>query len=247
MALSVLLELKHISKSFGHARVLSDLSCEFDDNSVYALLGPNGSGKTTLFNLITGFIKPDHGTILFKDRNVRERPPVRLARDGIARTFQSVKLFRSLTVFENLLIALRDKPDDFLTGALLGSKSSSLKPWRERVGARLNEFHLYEDRGRRAGELSFGQQRLLHFAMATTNPFDIILLDEPVAGLQPRFVEEMLTRLKAIKKAMIVVEHNSDFLRQLRPEVLFLSAGKIIASGEYDEVMNNPRVRENYL
>jgi branched-chain amino acid transport system ATP-binding protein len=243
----MLLSVEHVVKSFGQVCVLSDISCSFDFGRVYALVGANGSGKTTLFNLMTGLLQPDRGVVFFNGKNIRGRSTVRLAQSGVARTFQSVKAFQSLTVAENLLTALRNKPDEALWGALLRSHSDLSKPWHDRVDALLEEFHLYDHRTQLAGALSYGQQKLLHFAMITANPFEILLLDEPVAGLQPNFVEETLVRLRAIKKTIIVVEHDMNFIKQLQPEVLYLANGHIIARGTYDEVMGNQRVQETYL
>ena len=243
----MLLSLQHIAKRFCGISVLLDVSCSFRDGCRYALVGANGSGKTTILNIVSGFIRADSGQATFNGRSISGRPAVQHARNGIARTFQSVKLFRSLSVFDNLLIALRDKPDEVLLGALIGRPAQLTDRWRNRISAVLTEYNLQNYSDHLAGELSYGQQKLLHYAMATVNPFELLLLDEPVAGLQPNSIDEMLVRLKAIDKAVVVVEHNMDFIRELDAEVLFLAEGRIIAQGTLDEVMSEQRVRESYL
>ena len=244
---TTLLSLQCIEKRFDGVRVLSGLSFLFENMERYTLLGANGSGKTTLLNLISGFIQADAGKVVFKGKQIIGDSTFKVARRGIARTFQSIKLFGSHTVAENMFIALRGKPDETLWGALLGGPSNLTTAYREKVDEMLEEFHLQNHRAHLACELSYGQQKLLHFAMATANPFDILLLDEPVAGLQPEFVNEMLGRIKKIKKMVIVVEHNVDFIKGLESEVLFLANGRIIAHGRYDNLMSNKDVWSTYM
>ncbi|MBV8977327.1 MAG: ATP-binding cassette domain-containing protein [Alphaproteobacteria bacterium] len=242
----MLLELNRIRKSFGTVPVLSNVTYSFRAGGRYAVVGPNGSGKSTLLNVISGFTRPDGGTINFHGRNITRRSPGWLARSGVARTFQSVKVFGSLTARENVLIALRNKPDERVTGALLGASAASIPNLLAKANEALQQVGLEDHQGKLAAELSFGQQKLLHFAMVTVNAFDLLLLDEPVAGLEPKFVDVVLTRLMNSAEAIIVVEHSGEFIRRLSPEVLFLANGKIVASGPYDDVMNSPAARESY-
>ncbi len=242
-----MLEIRNICKHFDGVTVLRDVSFSFLEGEVYGVLGPNGSGKTTLLNIVSGYLRPDSGRAVFNGTNATGKSPAALARSGIARTFQSVKLFRSLSVRDNLSIALRGKPDENLWTAAVGKHAHSIPLWGERVEELLEEFHLSGVRQHLASELSFGQQKLLHLAMALANPSKLLLLDEPVGSLQSTFVEQISEKLRALKQTILIVEHNLDFIRQLVSEVLFLSGGKIIARGTFDEVMSNPKVRESYL
>lgn len=242
-----LVEIQGVSKHFDGVAVLRDLTFSIESDVAYALLGPNGAGKTTLLNIIAGYLRPDRGRVTFRGHNVSNRSPARLARAGIARTFQSVKLFGTLSVKDNLLIALRDKPDENLWTAAFGKHADSIFRWNERVEQLLEEFYLTKVRGHRASELSFGQQKLLSLAMALANPSRLLLLDEPVGSLQSEIAEQISEKLRALKQTMLIVEHNLDFVREFASEILFLSGGKIIARGEFDDVMANPRVRESYL
>nr|VFJ67883.1 MAG: branched-chain amino acid transport system ATP-binding protein [Candidatus Kentron sp. DK] len=240
-----MLRISNLHKSFGNVPVLSGLNYNFEAGVTYALMGANGSGKTTLFNLIGGFMPCDSGEILLHEKALNQLPPHRIATLGVSRTFQDLRLLHELTVEENLLIALRDKPDENLLHALLGRAFNDI--YREKVAHTLERVRLTEASGQKAGNISYGQQKLLTLGMALINDAEVLLLDEPVAGVQPHYREEIANLITEIKKTIIVIEHDPDFIQRITGNVLFLNEGAIIAEGDYATLRKNRRVQEAYL
>lgn len=238
-----MLKIKNLSKSFGSNVVLKDLTYHFKPKHIYALMGANGSGKTTLFNIISGFLHADSGTILFNAKDISTFTPHRIAYLGVSRTFQDMRLIPTLSVYDNLLLALKDKKTEKLPYAFLPAKKQSYP----RIEELLKQTHLWGVRHSKASEISYGQQKLLNLAIAMANDFDVLLLDEPVAGVQPEYRLQILELIKRLNKTIIVVEHNPEFLEALTEDILFLDGGKIIAEGSYDTIKSNKQVQEAYL
>ena len=242
--METILKIKNLNKHFGCNQVLKNFAYEFKEKSIYALMGANGSGKTTLFNLLSGFIERDSGQILFKKNSLENLKPYQISNLGLSRTFQDMRLIPSLSVYDNILLALKNKKSEKLLNAFLPQKKSLYK---EKINRILAQTHLEKVQNSNAQDISYGQQKLLNLAVVMANDFDLLLLDEPVAGVQPEFREEILNLIKSFKKTIIVIEHNPQFLEKLTDNILFLEGGKIIVEGNYDTIKNNKQVQKAYL
>jgi neutral amino acid transport system ATP-binding protein len=240
---TALLAVEGLTKRFGGVAAVADCSFAVEEGSVTALIGPNGSGKTTAFNLITGYLPADAGSVTFAGRIVRRPDPTRLARAGLARTFQRARVFHELSVVENLAVA-QQQPWSALLRRALGRAE------RERANALLDEFGLTRVAHDRAGSLSFGQRKLLEFASLLMGEPRLVLLDEPAAGVNPVMVETMerhIRELHARGLTFLVVEHDMHLVMRLSDTVIVLDHGTAIARGAPLEVQRDPRVLDAYL
>jgi ABC-type branched-subunit amino acid transport system ATPase component len=220
-------------------------ACSFavEEGSVTALIGPNGSGKTTAFNLITGYLSADSGSVTFAGRAVRRPDPTRLARAGLARTFQRARVFSELTVLENLAVALQQPWRSLLRQALGRTE-------RERADALVEEFGLTRVAHDRAGSLSFGQRKLLEFASLLMGEPRLVLLDEPAAGVNPVMVEAIERHIRDLNTrglTFLVVEHDMQLVMRLSDTVIVLDHGTTIATGTPLEMQKDPLVLDAYL
>jgi ABC-type branched-subunit amino acid transport system ATPase component len=247
---SLPLGCKNVSKSFDGVRALADASLEFPRSGVTAIIGPNGAGKTTLLNVITGFLRPDAGKCLLGDRELTGLPAHKIARLGIARTFQDLRLISQVSVLENVLVARPNQRGERLLHALfrVGVAAEEKKNrtqamhWLAFVGldAVANDF---------AGELSYGQQKLLTLACCLATDADTLLLDEPVAGIQPDRVEQILDLLRELRdlgKMIVFIEHNIAAVRKIADSVIVMDHGKVIAQGKPSDVLERPEIIEAY-
>ena len=239
-----MLEIRELYKSFGSNSVLEGFSYHFRPRTIYALMGANGSGKSTLFNLISGFLASDSGEIRLREQDISNLKPHQISNLGIARTFQDIRLIPSLSVYDNILLALKGKKSEKLLYSLLPQKNENYK---EKIEQIITQTHLQNIKYSKAEDISYGQQKLLNLAVAMANSFDILLLDEPVAGVQPEFREEILEIIRGFNKTIIVIEHNPEFIEALTSNILFLDGGKIIAQGDYATIKSNPQVQKAYL
>jgi ABC-type branched-subunit amino acid transport system ATPase component len=239
-----MLKITNLSMSFGSNVVLKDFNYHFKPQTIYALMGANGSGKTTLFNLLSGFLKANSGEILFRDKDINNTLPHQIANIGIARTFQDMRLIPTLSVYDNILLAFKNKYSEQLTSALLPFKKHQLT---KQIDDILKQTHLLDVKDSKASDISYGQQKLLNLAVALANDFELLLLDEPVAGVQPEYREQILQLIQSFNKTVIVIEHNPEFLEKLTENILFLDGGKIVADGNYQSIKENKQVQEAYL
>lgn len=236
---SPLLEVVSVSKAFGGIKAVSDLSLTIDEGELVGLIGPNGSGKTTLLHCLTGALVPDAGVVRFGGQDVTGMPPFRIARAGIARSFQNLEDFPNLPVRDHLLLAKqwRKSPIDRTLD----------DPDAQQVLEDLSLAHMAD---RLAGELSYGQRKLLGIGMAIVQRSRLLLLDEPTAGVNPTLADSIAERLGALAatgQSIILVEHNVPLVIRLATRLIVMSAGSVIADGKPREVRDDPRVREAYF
>jgi ABC-type branched-subunit amino acid transport system ATPase component len=241
--MSDLLTVDGVSRSFGAVQAVRDASFSVAPNSITALIGPNGSGKTTLFNVITGYIKADRGTIGFDGRDVTRARPATLYRRGLSRTFQQARVFSQLTVQENLVVA-----SGFGWGQLFGRRISRAD--RQRARELLDEFRLAQVADLFASELSYGQRKLLEFAAVLMSHPKLVLLDEPTAGVNPVLIETMERHIRQLHQSgitFLIVEHDMNFVMRLCDPVVVLDQGQQIFVGPPADVQKNPLVLDAYL
>ncbi|MFH1358273.1 MAG: ABC transporter ATP-binding protein [archaeon] len=242
-----MLKITNLKKHFGGIKAVDNASFEIKDNKITALIGPNGSGKTTIFNLTTGTLKPDSGEIYFNKQDITKMKIHKISNLGISRLFQQARLFDNLSVKENLLLALSNKDTEFWKN-LINYKFSQedynkVKKTAELVG--ITDFM-----NKQAGELSFGQKRLVEITRAIINPHKLLMLDEPVAGVNPKLrkqISDLLTKLKKQGETVLLIEHDMNFTLGIADHVIVMDEGKVIAEGSPSEIKNNKAVLEAYL
>jgi len=247
-----MLQVSHASKSFGGVKAVDDCSLSVERGRIVGLIGPNGAGKSTLFNVITGFEKPDTGEIYFKGLRITSLPPHSIARLGLVRTFQIARPLSRMTVLENLLLAAQGQSGERLWTAIFKKRVVELE--EERHIARANELlsflGLEELRHEPAGNLSTGQMKLLELGRALMASPEMLLLDEPLAGVNPALAMQILKRIKALQRqgmTFFIVEHNMEAIMSISEKIYALDKGKVIAEGTPGEVREDERVLEAYL
>jgi len=248
-----LLEVIGLSKSFGGLAAISDLSFQVNKGEILGLIGPNGAGKTTLFNVITGVFKPSRGKIKFKGEAVEGLPPYEIAKKGIARTFQATTLYHEMTVLENVMVGIHLQTNLTFLGALLNS--SSYRGNEDRSKKRSCEIidfmGLSQVKGEKAKNLPHGYQRKLGVCIALiTNP-ELLLLDEPVTGMNPVEIEDMIKHIRNVQDqlgiTLVVIEHHMKALMEISSRIVAINYGQMIAQGLPHEISQNQQVIEAYL
>lgn len=239
-----LLEARNVFKAFGGIQALDDCAVTVEQGSITGLIGPNGSGKTTLFNAVTGYERIDGGEIYYENRPITNLTPDRIFELGIARTFQITRVFPRLSVLENMHIAARRKG----LRALLSRWSTSSE--QEKVLDLLDFVGIAHLKDLPAGNLSYGQKKLLEFAYILVAEPQVILLDEPAGGINPTMINYIAERIRQLNQqgvTFLVVEHNMEFVMSLCQRIMVMHRGAVIASGKPVEVRNDPAVLEAYL
>ena len=247
------IKVYNITKRFGNFTALNNVTVSILPEKITAFIGPNGAGKTTLFHIITGELKPNTGKVYLGEENITGLPAWRVATKGIGRLFQDVRFFGSLTVLENVIIAIQNRKVESPIWSLSHPLSvKEVKKRYENEAMSWIEFvGLEKEKERLASELSFGQQKLLSFARLMAGGFDILLLDEPTAGIHPKMIKKIENLLEKIvsehKKTVAIIEHNMSVILNIADWVYFMNEGQIAFFGRADHVLGAKEVREAYL
>jgi branched-chain amino acid transport system ATP-binding protein len=244
--MSALLDVRDVSKRFGGVVANRQISLSVPAGSITGLIGPNGSGKTTLFNSIVGSHPVDAGSIVFDGREIARMRVAEIARLGLVRTFQQTRIYRAMTCVDNMLASVPQAREGFL--AMFHRPPAEE---RERAGALLDFVGLYEKRHLLAGDLSFGQQKLLEFSMALMNEPRMLLLDEPTAGINPTLINGLVERLQRANAdlgiTLFVIEHNMRVIMNMASHIYCLAHGELLAAGPPAAIQNDQRVIDAYL
>ena len=248
-----LLEVKNLSISFGGLRAVDNFSVQIQKGELYGLIGPNGAGKTTVFNLLTGVYKPDEGFILLDGKDITGHKTVEINKDGIARTFQNIRLFKQLSVLDNVKAGLHNHHSySTLTGIFrLPGYWKAEKEMNERAMEILKVFGLDAHADKLASNLPYGPQRKLEIARAMATDPKLLLLDEPAAGMNPNETQELMDTIQFVrehfKMTILLIEHDMKLVSGICERLTVLNFGQILAEGKTSEVLNNPEVVKAYL
>jgi branched-chain amino acid transport system ATP-binding protein len=247
-----MLRLSSIAKNFGGLQVLQNISLTVPERGIFGLIGPNGAGKTTVFNLITGLLAPTSGTIEFRGRPLNGLAPHRITRCGIARTFQNIRIFKEMTLAENVLVAVGRQDRYGVMGVLWPSARLRAAQQRERAESKelLAKVGLADKAAILAGKLSYGEQRRLEIARALATAPKLLLLDEPAAGMngaEKQQLMEEIVKLAESGLSILIIEHDMRFVMGLCWQIAVLNFGRLIAQGTPEEIRANPAVVEAYL
>lgn len=248
-----LLEVKQLSKHFGGLTAVGDVTMALEVGELVGLIGPNGAGKTTLFNLLTGVYEPSEGTITLNGQLLNGKSPDKIASLGLSRTFQNIRLFKNMTVLENVLIGLANQGKSHFWTSLLRlpkfyQTEASLK---EEALSLLARFQLEGEAETLAKNLSYGQQRRLEIVRALATKPKILFLDEPAAGMNPQETAELTALIRQLQTdfaiTIILIEHDMSLVMEVTERIYVLEYGRLIAHGSPQDIKNNPRVIETYL
>ena len=239
-----LLQTQELSKSFGGIKAVNDCTFEVDEGSISALIGPNGAGKTTVFNLISGMLKPDSGSITFKGERIERKQPHQVTRRGVSRTFQISRDLQEMTLLENLIVQSPTTSfADLFKGSMLDHERDHAMELLDFVGI----SHLAEEKSK---NLSYGQKKLMEFAATLMTEPRLILLDEPAGGVNPALLEDIIERIQLLNKrgiTFLIVEHNMDVVMNLCDPIIVMAYGTVLAKGAPQDIQNNEEVLEAYL
>jgi branched-chain amino acid transport system ATP-binding protein len=241
------LTVHNLAKSYGAIQAVKGVSFEVQSGEIFGVIGPNGSGKTTLFNAMLGQIQPDRGQIELRGQDVSGLSALTLNHRGVGRTFQTLQVFGKMTVRENLIVAAQEHKGTLFSRMFAPSDSGL----GDKADALIQKFHIAHVADKPAGELSYGQQKLVDIAMAFMSDPKLILLDEPCAGVNPKLVKDIGDLLRDLNKergsTFVVIEHNMDFIMSLCHRVMVMVEGEVLAIGTPDEIRNNKQVLDAYL
>lgn len=251
--MSTILSVNNLSISFGGLRAVDDFNLEIKKGQLYGLIGPNGAGKTTVFNLLTGVYKPDEGKIFLEDENITGKSTIEINKAGIARTFQNIRLFKELSVLDNVKVALHNQfYYTTIEGILRLPRYSRIeKEMNERAIELLKVFELDKEANMLASNLPYGKQRKLEIARAlATNP-KLLLLDEPAAGMNPNETLELMNTIREVRdvfdKTILLIEHDMKLVSGICEELTVLNFGSVLCQGKTSDVLNDPEVIKAYL
>ena len=246
-----LLEVKNLGISFGGLRAVDGFHISIEKGQLYGLIGPNGAGKTTVFNMLTGVYTPNDGSITLDGVDITGKKTIDINKAGIARTFQNIRLFSKLSVFENVIIAKHMRAKQNFFSAALHLNGAEEKRMREETMALLEEQGLDKYKDDVAGSLPYGIQRRLEIARALATEPKLLLLDEPAAGMNPQETLELADFIVEIRKkydlSVFLVEHHMDLVMNISDRIYVLDFGKLIAEGVPSEIQNNVKVIDAYL
>lgn len=248
-----LLEVKNLGISFGGLRAVDGFSVSIEQGQLYGLIGPNGAGKTTVFNLLTGVYKPDSGSILLDGTDITGKKTIEINKAGIARTFQNIRLFKDLSVLDNVKVGLHNgHPYSTLEGILRLPKYYKVeKEMNEKAMELLKVFDLDKECDFLASNLPYGKQRKLEIARALATDPKLLLLDEPAAGMNPNETKELMETIRFVrdefKMTILLIEHDMKLVSGICEELTVLNFGRVLCQGKTSEVLNNPEVIKAYL
>lgn len=241
------LKVTGLKKAYGAIQAVGGVSFEVRPGEIFGVIGPNGSGKTTLFNSMLGQITPDEGKIELNGQDVTTLGPLELNRLGVGRTFQTLQVFGKMTVRDNLIVAAQEHQGTLLSRMFAPGDSG----FGGKADALIEQFHISHVADKKAGELSYGQQKLVDIAMAFMSDPDLVLLDEPCAGVNPALVGGISKLLKELnqsrKGSFVVIEHNMDFVMDLCHRIMVMVEGEVLAIGTPAEIRANKQVLDAYL
>ncbi len=248
-----MLQVTDLSISFGGLRAVDDFNLTINKGELYGLIGPNGAGKTTAFNLLTGVYKPDQGKILLDGNDITGKPTVDINKAGIARTFQNIRLFKDLSVLDNVKVGLHNRFEySTATGILrLPKYFKTEKIMNEEALKLLKVFDLDKEADYKASNLPYGKQRKLEIARALATKPKLLLLDEPAAGMNPNETQELMDTISFVRKefdmTILLIEHDMRLVSGICERLTVLNFGRVLAEGPTSEVLNNPEVITAYL
>ena len=248
-----MLDVKNLSISFGGLKAVDDFSITIEKGQLYGLIGPNGAGKTTIFNLLTGVYKPDGGRILLDGKDITGHKAIQINQAGIARTFQNIRLFKELSVLDNVKVGLHNHHKySTLSGILrLPSYYKVEKEMDERAMELLKVFDLDKEFDYKASNLTYGKQRKLEIARALATEPKLLLLDEPAAGMNPNETAELMKTIRFVRDhfdmTVLLIEHDMKLVSGICERLTVLNFGHMLAEGPTSEVLSNPEVIKAYL
>jgi len=242
-----LLKVRDIYKSFGEQKVLQGVSFELERGKVYTLVGGNGSGKTTLFNIITGFLKPDSGTVEYNGQKLNHKSPVEINKLGIARTFQDLRIIKNISVRENILLALNRNHSASIFKEFINFHKEDYY----RVDEIIEQISLIQEKDSLADEISYGQQKLLTIGCCLANNSEVLLLDEPIAGIDKDNYQKIKFLVESISKEhnkyILQIEHNMEFIRDTSDNIIFLNIGKEFLFESFNHFINDNYVQASFI
>ncbi len=246
------LSIINVNKKFDGTVALDDFSLEIPRDSITGIIGPNGAGKTTLFNMITGFLPLDSGKIIYNGKNLSRMPSYKIAKTGITRTFQQLRLITRMTVLDNILLSFQNQDGEHLKNTFFfpGQVKKQERKNREKANELLAFMGIEEKADDLVEDLSYGQQKMVSLACCLASGADLLLLDEPVAGINPEMIVKILKIIKKLQEAgktFVLIEHNIEAVMQVCDRVIFMDEGKKVAEGDPESVRHDPAVIEAYL
>ncbi|WP_324752503.1 ABC transporter ATP-binding protein [Roseovarius sp. Pro17] len=244
--MSIVLEARGLTKEFKGFVAVNDVDLKVEKGTIHALIGPNGAGKTTFFNLLTKFLQPTRGTIHYEGRDITRLPPAEIARLGMVRSFQISAVFPDLSVLQNVRVALQRKRGESYD---FWRSEKSLTRFDDAAREHIDEVGLSEFVHHRAAELSYGRKRALEIAATLALEPEMLLLDEPMAGMAQEDIERISALIKRVAKnrTILMVEHNLSVVANLSDRITVLARGEVLAEGDYDAVSKSPEVIEAYI
>lgn len=251
--MATMLEVKSLSISFGGLKAVDDFHVDIESGQLYGLIGPNGAGKTTVFNLLTGVYKPDTGSILLDGVNITGRKTIDINQAGVARTFQNIRLFKDMSVLDNVKVGLHNHhPYSTLEGILRAPRYFKVeKEMDERAMELLKVFDLDKESDYKASNLPYGKQRKLEIARALATEPKLLLLDEPAAGMNPNETKELMDTIRFVREhfglTILLIEHDMKLVSGICERLTVLNFGQVLTEGDTSDVLNDPQVIKAYL